>query len=348
MTGSTSRRGGFTLVEMLVVISIIGVMMSLLLPAVGAAREAARRIQCANNLKQIGLAIRIYHDTYGRFPTNGNYFWTGQSRNSHTWYNTSRGSMFVKLMPFLEQDPLYNQMNFSLAGATEPVQFEHQFAQSGKKLKSHIIPTFICPSANVDPYLDGMDPRLDAAIGCYAYSLGAQFMPARGCMCHDYDGNIFGTGPAPHGNDGRGLFISGPFANGHWAARYRDVSDGESQVIMVGEVLPHKADHMAFGWYHNNALKAATTAPINYPIIGMGDPGFAGRDQLIPINPYGCTHFTNWQTSFGFKSMHKGGAQFVLVDGSVQFLTENMDYITYNRLGCRRDGQPMPTSWNEF
>ena len=119
------KRRGFTLVELLVVIAIIGILVALLLPAVAAAREAARKMSCGNNLKQMGLAMRNYHNTYGRFPPNGMYFWTTQSKNAHTWYNSSRGSPFVKLLPFMEQDPLYNLMNFSLAGTTRATMPGH-------------------------------------------------------------------------------------------------------------------------------------------------------------------------------------------------------------------------------
>jgi prepilin-type N-terminal cleavage/methylation domain-containing protein len=340
------KRRGFTLVELLVVIAIIGILVALLLPAVAAAREAARKMSCGNNLKQLGLAMRNYHNTYGRFPTNGNFFWGNQSKNAHTWYNSSRGSVFVKVLPFIEQDPLYNQMNFSLAGTTRPTRFEQQEDASGKWWRANLIPSFICPSANVDPYVAGSNPKTDPAIGCYGFSLGNQYGTSWNNMCHDYPGNNFGTGPSHHGNDARGYRASGVFLRGHWAAKFRDITDGESQVILLGEILPHKSDHYVSGWFYFNSPWSLTSAPINYPIVGVGDPGFAWSGQSQPLNPHGCTHFKSWQTCQGFKSAHKGGAQFVLCDGSVQFLAENIDYITYQRLGDRRDGQPIPEDWN--
>ncbi len=345
MTVSRKRRG-FTLVELLVVIAIIGILVALLLPAVAAAREAARKMSCGNNLKQIGLSLRNYHNTYGRFPANGMFFWGNQSKNAHTWYNSSRGSVFVKLLPFMEQDPLYNQMNFSLAGTNRPNRFEEQTDATGKWWRANLIPSFICPSANVDPYISGTNPKTDPAVGCYNPSLGASAMNSRGNWCIDYPGNVFGTGPAGHGNEARAYRLSGPFARGHWAAKFRDISDGESQVIAMGEILPTQSDHQRNGWFHFNSTWCATAAPINYPIVKIGDPGFGWYGQSQPLNPHSCTHFANWQTSIGFKSAHKGGAQFVLCDGSVQFLTENIDYITYQRLGDRRDGQPLPEEWN--
>ncbi|MEE2989347.1 MAG: DUF1559 domain-containing protein [Planctomycetota bacterium] len=338
-------RRGFTLVELLVVIAIIGILVALLLPAVSAAREAARKMSCQNNLKQLGLAVRTYHNTYGRFPTNGMYFWTNQSKNRHTWYNSSRGSQFVKLLAFMEQDPLYNQLNFSLAGTTRATLMEQGEDSTGKWHRSNVLPSLMCPSANIDPYISGTVPKTDVAVGCYSPSLGAQAMPSRGNWCVDYPGNIFGTGPAGHGNEGRGYRMSGVFARGHWSAKFRDITDGESQVIMMGEQLPQKGDHSRGGWFYFNSNWTATVGPINYPVVGVGDIGFSWSNSTA-LAPHGCTHFQNWQTSEGFKSQHKGGAQFVFCDGSIQFLSENIDYITYQRIGDRRDGQPLPDEWN--
>ena len=162
-------------------------------------------------------------------------------------------------------------------------------------------------------------------------------MNARGNWCTLYPGNVFGTGPNGHGNEARGYRISGVFARGAWAARFRDITDGTSSTIAMGEILPHKSDHQRNGWMHFNSLWTGTAAPINYPILGIGDPGFAGPTT----DGAGCSnHWQNWQTSQGFKSEHPGGAQFVFADGSTHFLEESMDYMTYQRLGCRRDGQP--------
>ncbi len=355
----SNKRAGFTLVELLVVIAIIGILVALLLPAVSAAREAARKMSCSNNLKQIGLAMRTYHNTYNSLPHNGIHQWTRQSKNGTTWRASSKGGVFVKLLPFLEQDPLYNQLNMVISGrknrSIAPFggsyngwpRFETDWAISadGNAVRSEVLPTLICPSAPTDPYVHRANWEIDAAMTTYSPSMGAQKMNSWRNMCVNYPGNLFDTGPANHGNDARQHRASGVFLRGAWAARFRDVVDGESQVIMVGETLPHKSDHMHNGWMHYNSLWAATVGPINYHVVGIGEPGYAGNREKIPLNPYGCSHFKNWATTQAFKSQHKGGAQFVLVDGSVQFLSENIDYVTYNRLGDRRDGAPLGEEW---
>ena len=348
----SQKNRGFTLVELLVVIAIIGILVALLLPAVAAAREAARKMSCQNNLKQLGLACRTYHNTYGRFPPNGWYSWTRQSKNAFNGWRSSRGSVFVRLLPFMEQDPIYNGLNFDWTTTSHNTRFWRLDGKvpfpgpNVKENRANIIPSFICSSANIDPQMTDSNPQRGRAIATYGWSLGNQRMNSRGNWCVDYPGNIFGTGPGNHGNDGRGYRLSGVFSRGFWAAKFRDIADGESQVIAMGEALPNKMDHGRNGWFYYNTMWCATVSPINYPIVGIGDPGHSGGNARLPLNPHGCTHFKNWQTSQSFRAAHKGGAQFVFVDGSVQCLSENIDYITYQRLGDRRDGEPIPDEWN--
>jgi prepilin-type N-terminal cleavage/methylation domain-containing protein/prepilin-type processing-associated H-X9-DG protein len=337
-------RKGFTLVELLVVIAIIGILVGLLLPAVQAAREAARKMSCGNNLKQLGLALFEYHDNNKRLPCAGIFHWTRQSNNGYSWGKTGRGTALLKLLPYLEQGAIYNGIDMiGLKTNGKSMQWVYQVNPvSGVQYRAEIIPTFLCPSASFMPRLHGTSEKTSKTLTCYGTSIGASRMPAMvgyggnistAGWCNDYPGNVFGSGRFAHGNGGTPRGISGVFARGHWAARMRDIDDGASQVIALGEILPNKAHHHSFGWMHLNGIWTATSTPINYPIIGQFERGWPG--------PKDCTNYRQWQTSPGFRSQHKGGAQFVFADGSVHFLAETMDYLTYNRLGCRRDGQPL-------
>lgn len=337
----SQRQAGFTLVELLVVIAIIGVLVGLLLPAVQAAREAARRMSCQNNLKQIGLAVLNYESAYGQFPHgtrdrdpkhNGgdNRPWSGGDHR--------KGSVLVKLLPFIEQAPTYEQIDFNLDVVPQIVNLGFS-GSDGLKMAP-----YICPS---DGTTEG---RLVNAQQFYNYaiSLGNQNMSGRG-WCDIYPnnsfntrasgvlgGNLFQNGPTGHGTSNNGRDISGVFSRSSWSAQFKDISDGTSNTIMMGEILPSCGDHHRQGWWSPNALWTATTGGINFNTC---------RKRQVPDNQQNCNDFRNWQTSQAFKSDHPGGAQFVFCDGSVTFLGETIDYLLYQQLGDRRDGESLVGSF---
>ena len=314
-------RAGFTVLELLIVTGIVALLLAILLPAVSRVREAARRAQCASNLKQIGVALHNYHSCHRRFPL-------GAVHDNFTfWFDNPnhKGSVFVQLLPFIEEDNLYKQLNFK-GDVDQSIN-----ASTGRPVYETILPLLICPSDDHDGYWPGAGfssrmngtPSRKRALSNYAPSMGNQYISQCGTT-----GNRFGTGPANRGDTVDGTKISGVFSRMAWAARLRDIPDGPSKTIAMGEIRPRCSDHSRDGWMHVNSLWFATTAPINAPTC-PGEPGYASGT---------CHTEFKLGTAQGFKSTHPGGAQFLYCDGSVHFVLDSMEDITYQRLGDRRDG----------
>lgn len=316
------KNQGFTLVELLVVIAIIGILIGLLLPAVQAAREAARRTQCSNNLKQLGLALQNYHDVHLVLPHNGLYWHEGSNTMARLG-----PSVFVKLLPFIEQSALYDQID------TKERNMDAVWI-GAVKLWTIKVGALRCPS---DPF--GSSTYNEGTTN-YAPSTGSQDVPSGG-GCSEYETNTFGTGTldwggnyTSHFSSYRGEDVSGPFAGYAWAARLGDMLDGTSNTIAIGEIRPACAYYFGqsgYGWCEANGFWFATTAPINYPTCPREGPGNNGTPTQ------NCNSWNVYNTPWGFKSLHPGGAQFVFADGSVHFLSQTIDYRNYQRLGDRRD-----------
>ena len=305
----------FTLVELLVVIAIIGILVALLLPAIQAARESARRTECNNNLKQLGVALQTYHDVYKRYPIGSRHNDPANTPVRALWSSGPhrKGSILVKLLPFIERQGLYDPLD-------QLGDVEGQIDAYSPRVQ---MDPYRCPT---DPYENTGSPPTN-----YAKSMGSQAMSGRSCST--YNGHLQGS--HGHGSTEVGDNVSGIFSRFSWATRMAGVTDGTSTTIIMGEILPKCGDHHRGGWRNSNALWTSTRAPINYPTCPGEPPGFAGTD--------GCHADANWQTSQGFKSKHPGGAQFVFCDGSVHFLQDSINYTTYQRLGCRRDGDSIGT-----
>jgi prepilin-type N-terminal cleavage/methylation domain-containing protein len=287
-----TRKQGFTLIELLVVIAIIAVLIALLLPAVQQAREAARRSQCKNNVKQLGLALHNYHDTFNIFPLN----------NSQSAPAITNRSGFVGMLPYLDQSPIYNQMNMLVSGVVAP---NLAFTQVP-------LPILLCPS---DPdglrILKGQDAGINItmAVSDYAFNVG------------DYANGGTNTGANGGGQNfayangvtsaGRGVF-----SRCAWSARMADITDGTSNTIAIGECIGAWC-----GWQTGWGFQSfATTAySINYNNAGL-------RNSANPGDPNSC---------IGFRSQHVGGAQFLLTDGSVRFVSENISGLVYCALASR-------------
>lgn len=347
------KKRGFTLVELLVVIAIIGILVGLLLPAVQAAREAARRMQCGNNLKQIGLAIHNYESAFKRFP-HGSVNEDPRETAPRGLWNAGRhrkGTVLVKLLPFIEQTALYNSIDFNL-DVEDQLNAVGVFAATRTNMRNVPIPSYRCPS-------DGTSSRGAGAVTQqnqlynYSMSIGNQNMPGQyGCAQFRDNtagalrasgilgGNLFGNGGNGHGNsnpynDSRG--ISGVISRMDWSAKFKDITDGTSNVIAGGEILPSCHDHHRDGgWYNTNGQWTATTATINFNTCGKQGVNNAANN---------CSDFRNWNTSAGFKSDHTGGATFIYGDASVHFLPDSIDYLSYQQMGSRNDGESLAQSY---
>lgn len=345
-----SVRLAFTLVELLVVIAIIGILVALLLPAVQAAREAARRMQCSNNLKQYGLALHNYHDVYKSFPMGNAGFNIGNNWGQH------ESSWQYAVLPFIEQQPFYDyvgQRAFNGGPGTNRQVHWNQMPD-GRWTRAITFQHARCPSDDSDIHRDG-DANWGSFQPSYAGSQGSQRNPSADPAC-----NTFMTpdvhyddpqGNADHGNTYAKSTISGMWGRILYSAMtMSDVKDGTANVIFVGEIMSQCHDHSGGGMLYYNAMgnaHAGTAVPLNTKTTCARDlqecqarkwQGNTGGGAVSTCN---CFPKNNWNYSWGFRSQHPGGAQFVFVDGSVHLLSTTIDYVNYQRLGGRNDGKPV-------
>jgi len=300
-----NRVRGFTLIELLVVIAIIAILIALLLPAVQQAREAARRTQCKNNLKQIGLALHNYHDVFGSMPPG--YIDTGTPNGQNNF--DGGWSWASMILPQIDQGPLFNQFDFKV--------FPHGSGSSNAAVlnNNRLCATpqraFSCPSdikpATMDQHNAGSFGYIAAmATSSYAGVHG----PLAGASCQ--------TGPF---NDSPQASTFGPFKT-NTTRTFRDFTDGLSNTIVVGEICnqlsnKNNPDSMLYG-----------------SIIAGGGTNCA-NDSVGTSSPYqhlrGCLVKPNAPLSLGglyksFHSGHVGGVHFTMGDGAVRFISENIDH----------------------
>ena len=296
------RRHGFTLVELLVVIAIIGVLVALLLPAVQAAREAARKTQCANNFKQVGIGMHNHHTTLGRFPP-GLLMWgdsseggCGRPPNVPSIKNQSFGFL-TYILPYLEQG--------NLDHIIEHIMIEYgDSAEAGSK----VVPMYICPSDPQGPeWVYDIDPPL----------MKTNMSAVADSLDYTCDGDTYYR-----------LGLSDALALGYRGAngvlynnskiRIAQITDGTSNTLMVGEVTGGRSGSNE-GWFWITHAANDTADGINGPATVPGGGSFAF---------YGG----------GFSSFHPGGCHFVFADSSTHFLSENIDQAVLAALTTRDQG----------
>jgi prepilin-type N-terminal cleavage/methylation domain-containing protein len=299
------RRRGFTLIELLVVIAIIAVLVGLLLPAVQKVREAANRTQCANNLKQLGLAIHNYHETYSRLPPARLDYDGGV-----TWC--------VLILPFVEQDNFFKQWNPSQVYYLHP-----------DDVRNTPVRLFFCPARRSPPAVsvqgdvpDNNWPTAQSyhgAVGDYACSAG-----------DDSAGHPFNTEQA-NGALVIANFVHGPDTHSisSWSSytAFKDISDGLSNTVFVGE------KHVPLGQFgreDNGDGSIYNGDPTNFNAARIASP--ARTLARSPSDPF----------NIQFGSYHPGICQFVLGDGSVRPITVSVPGTTLSRLSVRNDGEVVP------
>jgi prepilin-type N-terminal cleavage/methylation domain-containing protein/prepilin-type processing-associated H-X9-DG protein len=320
----TSRRA-FTLVELLVVIAIIGILVAILLPAVQSAREAARRMQCSNKLRQIALALHNYHTGHGVLPSGSIIASSSCTPNS----NTKRSAPWtVLVLPFLEEQNRFDEFNmegnfFSIANNAAhelPPHPDNDVAQRKPLAK------YQCPS---HPH----SKPSEANTNYYGVQGGGAEADAQ-CL------NWFSS-------NHRVLFVNGLLYRNS-KVRFEDVRDGTSNTFLLGESRWWFAEGMnePFGTHwtwacgfrasdsiSNSQTSSAAVDPINNPLVDY-DPG-------IPYATQGGASLLVGTHSRCFGSYHPGGCHFALADGSVHFVSEAIDLAVYRSAGARNDGLPL-------
>ena len=333
-------RSGFTLIELLVVIAIIAILIGLLLPAVQKVREAAARMSCSNNLKQMGLALHTHNDNYGRLPAaiihsgrynnpaNKKYKGPEVDLSTDQTYIIYNHSGFIALLPYIEQDNLYRQYNYrARASASSPygIPIAPQSA-ANDAIAATFINIFVCPSDTkpgpVETRAAGNSSdfyeMVSAARSNYLFSTGAYT---------DYDADWTNTSPSARGAFGN---------NG--AASISRMPDGTSNTIAIGESLQK--------WHNGSTVFG--------PYWGTGThTAVHGRgyySNFTPNYPYGtcapntaasrlCTY------AWGFSSNHAGTTQFVLCDGSVRGVSDAIDPNTWRAVCTPEGGEVAGNDW---
>ncbi|MDB5385306.1 MAG: putative major pilin subunit [Planctomycetaceae bacterium] len=284
---------GFTLIELLVVIAIIAVLIALLLPAVQQAREAARRSQCKNNLKQLGVALHNYHDTMTILP-----FGSHGDQSGHTWC--------LYIMPYIDQANIYNQWVFNCS-----------YYGSNAAVRRNSVPVYTCPSDTPSQWWDS-NPLYNYVV-CLGTTNNAHTSPLNGVNWYPGAFDVVDSGSCG--------------GNAPKTYRFRDINDGLSNTIFMGEVRqgPVNQDIRGLAWY----------GPFNGFTTNIG-PNSSSPDTMVgfcnnqPTLGMPCVGGT---TALGARSKHVGGVHTVMGDGAVRFVSNNVNLPTWQAISSIQGGE---------
>ncbi|MFO0865439.1 MAG: DUF1559 domain-containing protein [Gemmataceae bacterium] len=305
MRSSSARsRFGFTLIELLVVIAIIMVLIALLVPAVQKVREAAARTQCANNMKQIGLATHGYHDVYRKFPYAVIDRLPGEPVS--TW-NTG----LILILPFLEQDAVAKRWNPKLPRNDSST--EAAFGYSNSSLQKRLIPTYVCPTMNPP---SGPLTAEDRAYCSYIFCAGTQ----EAGLLHYGASTTPSTEPAFNGAIVPSITATTTSVNLNAKTSMASITDGTSNTFMLGET---------------DFKPAGVSSTSMGGVWAYGYIGYSWGTTFHPFNKHDHT-----ATVYGaFRSEHTGGGNFALMDGSVRFVPASISNDVYQAYGTRAGGE---------
>jgi prepilin-type N-terminal cleavage/methylation domain-containing protein len=314
-----ASRRGFTLIELLVVIAIIAVLIALLLPAVQQSRESARRTQCKNNFKQLGLALHNYQDTFSVFPASGYALGIGgQDYVSPQIPKQSNTSGFVMLLPYFDQAAIYNKWDFNNAASSSYVYGLYSAStvlgnpSVNAPISKKVMPMLTCPSDNGAAFYTGKDQYYSiSTTEAGGYRSSYDFSAWYG----DYYFNHY-----PYPLQDRRMF------GADTCTSIRDMTDGSTNTVAMTEQTREKYNGAVGGWSYRCHVNIGIDFAW-YPINMWTYPG-------VPSS-YLVGRLAQWATA---GSLHTGGCHIVLGDGSVRFVSENIDATTRQRLATISDG----------